>query len=77
MQKFLSVTATLALLLPGLVATVHAAPVKGGDGPQPPTEAQMRAAERKAREDEKAYRDALERIPEPAKKSNDPWSKIR
>lgn len=77
MKKFLSVTATLALLLPGVVATAQAAMVKGGDGPKPPTEAEERAAARKAKQDEKAYRDALERIPDPAKKNNDPWSKMR
>jgi hypothetical protein len=76
MSKFLSVFASAALLA-AMAGSAGAAPVRGGDGPKPPSEAEQRAAERKAAQDEKAYRDALERIPEPAKKNNDPWSKMR
>jgi len=76
MSKLLSIVATIALLA-AMTASSQAAPVRGGDGPKPPSEAEEKAMARKAREDEKAYRDALERIPEPAKKNNDPWSKMR
>jgi hypothetical protein len=71
MKRVLCILAIMA------VATrAFALPVKGGDGPKPPTEAEERAAARKAKEDEKAYNRALERIPD-APKNNDPWSKMR
>lgn len=57
-------------------APAFAAPVKGSDGPAPPTEAQQRALDRKAKEDERAYKDALDRIPTSTKKQ-DPWDKMR
>lgn len=72
MKKVLSVLTLLVLATPAV-----AAPVKGSDGPAGPTEAQQRALDRKAKEDEKAYKDALDRIPDPGKKSQDPWSKMR
>ncbi len=59
-----------------LAGPAFAAPVKGSDGPAPPTEAQQRALDRKAKEDEKAYKDALDRIPTSTKKQ-DPWDKMR
>ena len=59
-----------------LVTPAFAAPVRGSDGPAPPSAAQQKAAERKAREDEKAYKDALDRIPTSTKKQ-DPWDKMR
>jgi hypothetical protein len=66
----------IALWIMALATPALAAPVKGGDGPAPPTEAQQRAAARKAKEDERAYKDALERIPTSTKKQ-DPWGKMR
>jgi hypothetical protein len=67
----LVVLGMMALATPAL-----AAPVKGSDGPAPPSAAQERANARKAKEDERAYKDALERIPDSNKKQ-DPWGKMR
>jgi hypothetical protein len=71
MKRVLVVLSIMALATPAF-----AAPVKGGDGPQGPSEAQQRANARKAKEDEKAYKDALDRIPTSTKKQ-DPWDKMR
>ncbi|MBR1219862.1 hypothetical protein JQ557_17775 [Bradyrhizobium sp. U87765 SZCCT0131] len=66
----------IALSIMALASPAIAAPVRGSDGPAPPTESQNRAAARKAKEDERAYKDALERIPTSSKKQ-DPWDKMR
>lgn len=71
-----SVLALSVFMLAALAAPAMAAPVHGSDGPPPKSESQQRADERKAKADEKAYNDALDRIPD-AKKNNDPWSKMR
>ena len=77
MKKVLSVLTLLSVFtLAALATPAMALPVKGSDGPGPKSEAQQRADQRKAKEDEKAYNDALDRIPD-AKKNNDPWSKMR
>lgn len=71
MKRVLIVCSIMTLATP-----VFAAPVRGGDGPAAPSASQQRAAERKARDDEKAYKDALDRIPTSTKKQ-DPWEKMR
>ncbi len=71
MKRFLIALSIFALATPAL-----AAPVKGSDGPAEPTEAQKRADARRAKEDDKAYKAALDRIPASTKKQ-DPWDKMR
>ena len=66
----------LALSILALATPAFAAPVRGSDGPAPPTEAQTRAAARKAKEDERAYKEGLDRMPASNKKQ-DPWDKMR
>jgi hypothetical protein len=76
MKQGLTPPALAMLAIVVLSSPAFAVMTKGGEGPKPPTEAEQRAADRKAKEDEKAYNRALERIPD-APKAQDPWSKMR
>jgi hypothetical protein len=75
MKKLLIVLSIMAL------ATLNVGPAlagggHGSDGPRQPTDSEKKAAARQAREDEKAYKNALDRIPVSTKKQ-DPWDKMR
>ena len=62
----------MALLLVSLAVPAHARGKQGAGAAQPQNTAEQ---QKKSREEEKAYKDALSRIP--VQKPADPWAKVR
>jgi hypothetical protein len=79
MKKMVLVIALAAFAAPALDAAFGTAWAMGGGrnkGDAQQNDANKEAAAKKAKETDRAYKEALKKIPD-GKASNDPWSKVR